>query len=98
MRAEQDITEAIKVLKRITARKGKRGVRIHQGSAEDAGQRIRALEGLCGDCSNLTTEFTFFDGKPRVMLRCAAMNSPIELFRRTPFGQEAQCKDFRPRE
>jgi hypothetical protein len=65
-------------------------------TAEENGQRIRALDGLCGDCAFLKVEIVEHKGRKRVALECFRNNSPVGLYRRTPLGEVAECSDFSP--
>ncbi len=92
------IHQAIKCI-RETQKSFKSHSRVHLETAEDNTHRLRALEnGICKKCDNLKLEFDFFDGHTRVSLRCNDSQSPLKLYRETPLGKEAKCKQFKTTE
>lgn len=87
-----DPKSAMRILRAHQARVGEPHNRIHKESMVDTVARMRALEGICGSCTNLVLEKTRdYVGKPAVQLRCLAKYSPLELYRNTKLGQEANC-------
>ena len=61
---------------------------------EDNINRLRALEGLCGQCVNLRLRFGRVDGKNVVDVLCNKNHNPVNLYDNTLMGQEAICADF----
>ncbi len=57
-------------------------------------QRLRALEGICGECSNVELQFDHNQGKDRVGIRCTVGYSPIVLYENTPLGGQASCDGY----
>lgn len=88
------IEEAFAILRnrQLTATKGH--ARVHQEAMEDNTERIRALEKLCGDCSNLSIKKFIQDGKKCVGLHCKTKRSPLDLIRRTELGEKPNCPNF----
>ena len=97
MESEKRISEAKRKIRNFNSRRERRGRRVHENVYEDNKDRLRALDGICGDCANFKLGFKHFDGKDRILLRCKKNNSPLQLYRDTPFGQLATCQDFTPR-
>jgi len=91
MEREQRIADAKEVLHRLLGRYSKPHSRIHDDAALDNVNRLRALEGLCGECANLKIGFARRDGKDRVALGCSKGCSPSALYGNTPLGEQASC-------
>mgnify|MGYP001206084617 CR=1 FL=1 len=84
------IEQAAAILRKSGSRVGKRGSRIHDDAAEDNVHRLRAIDGICGRCVNLS-----IDVQPgKVLLRCQKGRSQLDLYRGTPLGEQAQCDNF----
>lgn len=99
MEREADILKAKSRMRDLLSRRGiKRGIRIHQQAAEDTLQRLRSLEGICGNCENMRLEFFTADNKNMVEVHCCRGHKPLKLYADTLFGQEADCPDLVPRE
>lgn len=99
MEKEADILRAKATMRDLLSRRGvKRGVRIHQQAAEDTLQRLRSLEGICGNCQNMQLEFFRADDKDMVEVHCCKGHRPHRLYGDTPFGQKPDCPDFAPGE
>ncbi len=88
------ISRAISDLRSEAGKVGKRGARIHDRVLDVNLHRIRALEGICGNCDTLKIDFEIRDGHKRVILRCEKGLSPVDLYRNTDFGKEAKCSGF----
>lgn len=88
---KQELQQATHVLRKDMGGVGKRHSRIHDDTAGDNVQRLRAIGGVCGSCENLKIEFTHQDGRERVALKCLEGFSPLGLHRETEFGEEATC-------
>ena len=98
MEREQEIVAAKKVLRRFLSLKSKRhirGARIHRQAAEDNHNRLRALDGLCGQCVSLRLKFRRVDAKDVVAVLCNKQYSPLDLYDKTLMGQEAACYGFK---
>lgn len=93
METEKRVTQAKEVMRDLLARYTKRHHRIHGQTALDNVNRLRALEGLCGHCTNLELKFGRRDGKEIVTLGCARGHSPVGLYEST-FGENASCPDY----
>lgn len=65
---------------------------------EDNANRLRALNGICGQCEHLTTKFKKRDGKTRVILKCDAKKSPLALYQKTEIGELPDCPSYTPLE
>ncbi|MFH1863575.1 MAG: hypothetical protein ABIJ85_01505 [bacterium] len=91
METEQRIAAAKEVLHRLQGRYSKPHSRIHDDAALDNVNRLRALEGLCGECDSLKLGFPHRDGKDRVALGCSKGYSPSALYENTPLGEQASC-------
>ena len=94
MESEQQVSRAKGVLHHYLGLYWKRGSRIHDQAAEENAQRLRALEDLCGQCTNLELKFRRMDGKSVVKLRCNKGYDPLELYEKTPLGKPASCPGF----
>jgi len=94
MEREREVTQAKVVLRRFFGLRTKRHDRIHDQAAEDNADRLRALEGLCGQCKSLVINFGHRDGKDTVVLVCKKGYLPTALYANTLMGQEAFCNDF----
>lgn len=96
METEQQITAAKQVLRRLQARYTHPNARMHSPAAEDNVNRLRALEGLCGNCANLELRFSRRDGRDIVVVGCSKGDFSAALYERTPLGEEASCADHAP--
>jgi hypothetical protein len=94
MERAQEVTKAKQVVRSLITRFSKPGHRIHGDAAMDNANRLRALEGICGQCSNLGLRFGRKDGKSIVTLGCSAGHRPSAVYERTPLGEKAICKDY----
>ena len=96
METEQRIFAAKETVHRLLRRYSRPHHRIHEVAALDNVNRLRALEGLCGDggCANLKLEFVHRDGKDRVVLGCSEGYYPSVLYENTPLGEEASCDGY----
>ena len=95
MAVEIDPRTAMKILRGRQARIGDSHARMHDGAMADTVNRMRALEGICGSCTNLFIEVTRDRlGRETVQLRCRVEHSPLELYRATGLGQEPVCQGF----
>jgi hypothetical protein len=94
MERERQITRAKQVLRNLMGDFIKPHPRMHTEAAEDNVNRLRALEGICGSCSNLDPRFSHIHGRDRVVLNCTKKHIPLALYRETPMGEEAVCRDF----
>lgn len=97
METEQRIATAKEVLHRLQGRYSKPHSRIHDDAALDNANKLRALEGLCGGCTNLKLKFVHRDGKDRVFLGSRPGYSPLTLYENTPIGEEAFCNGYAKR-
>ena len=91
---DRQISKAKKVLRNLMGNYIKPHPRMHTDAAEDNVNRLRALEGICGSCSNLGIRISRIDGRDRVVLNCSKGHNPAVLYWKTPPGEEAVCKDF----
>lgn len=94
------VDEARSVIRRNQARPG----RPHHGDAgvrevsqDDNANRGRALDGLCGGCTNLLPEVKGEGKYAQVRLQCRANLSPLDLYRKTDLGQAADCPQYKER-
>ena len=94
MERDRQISRAKEVLRDLMARYAKPHQRIHKQAAEDNVNRLRALEGICGSCTNLGLEFLHIDAKDRVVLKCTKGHIPSVIYWKTPPGEEAVCRDL----
>jgi hypothetical protein len=96
METQKNIQSAQEVIRKMQSAAGKKGSRVHQESLETNTLKARALNGLCGNCLNLTLCFYGKSDSPysSVSLGCIRRHSPVEMYRNTPLGQEATCDDF----
>lgn len=94
METERRIVAAKEVVRQLFGRYGKPHHRIHENAAIDNVNRMRALEGLCGHCTNLELTFGLRDGKEIVVLSCSKGYFPIALYESTPYGEEASCDGY----
>lgn len=95
MPAGREVTpqEARSALRKIQIA-SRRNQRLHGNQQEKNVQQMRALEGLCGNCTNLKPLLSQASPNASVELRCSANLSPVNLYRNTPLGQEAICEKF----
>ena len=99
MEREADIFRAKARMRHLLSHKGvKRRMRFHQLAADNMMQRLRSLDGICGDCRNMQLEFFTAEGKKLVEVNCCRGHDPVELYAATPLGQEADCPDQSPRD
>ena len=94
METEQRIFVAKETVHRLLRCYSKPHSRIHDDAALDNVNRLRALEGLCGECANLKIGFARRDGKDRVALGCSKGFSPSALYGNTPPGEKASCVGY----
>ena len=94
MERDRQISKAKGVIRSLMGRYDKPHTRIHKQAAEDNVNRLRALEGICGRCTNLDLKFLHIDAKDRVVLKCTKGHIPSALYWKTPPGEEAVCKDL----
>lgn len=97
METEQRIAAAKETVHRLLRRYSKPHHRIHEVAALDNVNRLRALEGLCGECDNLELKFVRRDGKDRVVLGCSEGYYPSALYENTQLGEEASCDGYAKR-
>ncbi len=88
------VKEAKRVIRNIQSLVDKRHRRVHMDALEDNSNRLRAINGLCGDCVNLRAYKKFQQGKERISLHCEVFHNPMDLYRNTELGQKAECPDF----
>ncbi len=94
MAVEKDLKEAMDRLRKHQNHIGRRHNRFHIESMEETVYRMRALEGICGQCDNLLLLQTRDSiGKKTVKLICHAGHSPIDLYRTTDLGKVPFCPD-----
>ena len=99
MEREADIFRAKTIIRHLLSHRGiKRGMRFHQQAAEDTTHRLRSLEGICGNCTNMRLEFFKADRKQMVEVHCCRGHKPLNLYADTPYGQDADCPDQIPRD
>lgn len=99
MEREADILKAKSRMRDLLSRRGvKKGVRIHQQAADNMMQRLRSLDGICGDCKNMQLEFFTSEGKKLVDVLCLSGHDPVQVYANTPLGQQAECPDLIPRD
>jgi len=94
MEKDRQVSRAKEVLRSLMGNYLKPHPRMHTEAAEDNVNRLRALEGICGSCTNLDLIFPRIDGKERVVLNCKKGHIPVALYGNTPLGEKAVCKDF----
>lgn len=94
MESELQISKARKVIRSLFRQSQKHNARMHKYALEDNNDRLRALDGVCGQCVNLGLNFRSMDGKEVVRLLCRKDHNPMILYQQTPFGQPASCDDF----
>ena len=98
METEQRIAKAREVVSRQFGRFGNPHQGIHVGTAIDNHvSKMRALEGLCGHCTNLELTFGGGNGKEEVALGCTEKQFPSAVYENTPIGEEAFCRDHSKR-
>jgi hypothetical protein len=97
METEKSVTQAKEVVRDLFARYTKPHHRIHPDAALDNTNRLRALDGLCGKCSNLELTFGRKDGKKVVVVGCTKDHFPTALYEHTPLGGKAVCPDYQKR-
>ena len=88
-------SEALKILRGLQYAKSNKKSRIHHDSLFGNANRIRALEGLCGQCIHLQLSKEHFDGRQRVDINCSKGLSPVSLYANTPLGTNASCLSFK---
>jgi hypothetical protein len=89
-----DLQEALRILRTLQAEATRPHSRSHLGAQDDNALRIRAVKGICGQCSNLVLEGFLGDGKKRVRLRCQVGGSPLDLYRKTELGETPVCAGY----
>lgn len=97
MATEREIADAKEVLRSLQRQHTRRHGRVHDDAADDNANRLRALEGLCGECVKLKLYFDNKDGKDVVALGCRKRHSPLTLYRNTLPGVEASCDGYAER-
>lgn len=97
MESESRISRAKQLLRRFNFQRGKRGRRVHEYVYEDNGDRLRALDGICGHCRYLKLQFKHIDGKETAILFCKKNHNPLQLYQNTPLGHSANCPGFVPK-
>ena len=90
MASIQEVKEGLSVCRDFARSASKRGNRIHKDTLDDNKQRMRALEGICGDCPNLRIEYRRRLYR-EVIMRCEARQSPIIIYKNTDLGQVPNC-------
>jgi hypothetical protein len=94
MESEARIREARKVMRAFITRGTQRNGRVHDNAQDDTQNRMRALDGICGQCEFLQLYFDRQHGKEVVRLACNAGKSPLDLYRNTEMGQTATCDGY----
>lgn len=93
-RRSEMISEAKKRFRDFSFRGQKRRSRIHNNAKADTVDRMRALLGRCGECTNLDITLIHSYGKEVAALGCDAGNDPLALYQNTEIGEKAECEDF----
>jgi len=96
MAGEREVSAALSRLRALQSSASKRGAHTRDNARVMNVERIRALEGLCGNCVNLDLTYTKKDGKNVVQVGCKRGLNPQTLYMNTPLGQKAECPLFRP--
>lgn len=94
MEREISVSQAQKVIHNFLRLFHHRRSRIHDNAAADAVTRLKALEGICGSCSNVTLRQTHRDGKEVVVVGCRKGHSPLKLYEDVWMDEKANCIDF----
>lgn len=94
MATKSEVKRAKEICRQIQLAASKRHVRIHIESTDDNANRLRALEGICGDCQHLLIEPNLTGTRKGVGLRCTEGISPLNLFRDTELGEIPQCDSY----
>lgn len=97
METEQRIAAAKEVLHRFLGRYTHRHSRIHDETALENVNRLRALDGLCGECTSLKLQFDHNQGKDLVGVGCNKGYSPVVLYDNTLPGEQASCDGYAKR-
>jgi len=99
MATDNEVGRATHILRKAASQLGRRHSRQHCDGIERDELRERALEGLCGQCDALQVEIHSERGPNHegLSLRCTKGISPIDLYRRTPLGTDADCSGFQQR-
>lgn len=71
--------EALTILRNEQRKATKRHARVHVEAMRDNTQRIRAVEGQCGKCLNLSIKKFIQDGKKCVGLPAGQKDHPLTL-------------------
>lgn len=85
---------ALRTIMSAVGKHGGHSRRVHMQAMETMAHTDRALAGLCGHCGKCAIFLSRQDGKTLPVVLCAAGNSPIDLYRGTPLGEEASCNSF----
>src|SRR5579862_8148941 len=92
---QETIKEARSALRKLQNSVTKRNPHYHMENTDENTHRLRALEGLCGCCDNLSVSYSNDRrGRRLVALRCDAGLHPFQLYMRTPLGKEPDCPRF----
>jgi hypothetical protein len=67
---------------------------VNNDVAELNSARLRALNGLCGNCVYLTVFRKNQDNKVMASLDCGAHKDPVDLYMKTELGEKAECASF----
>ncbi len=87
-----NVSEALKILRKQQGRITRKGSRSHLEAEEEAVAKIRALEGICGQCSQINPKRVRLRmGRNGVRLRCRARQTPTFLYLDTPLGVIPNC-------
>ncbi len=90
-----EVEVAIGILRQSQFQIGKRHKRYHEETMSDNAIRLRALDGICGQCPNLEINILNLPGgRKGVSLHCQGGQSPVRLYRHTPQGIVPSCPEF----
>lgn len=91
MATEHQVREAMGILRKYSQTSSRRHSRAHSETLDENRHRLRALEGLCGECPNLNVEFQLGYIGRITKIRCAAGLSPLNLYKNTDLGVFPLC-------
>jgi len=97
MAKEWEVLVARSVLREFRRKINSKNVRVNRATLENNNYKLRALDGICGNCQNLGIQISDNGNFRGVSLSCIKRHNPIELYASTPLGETAKCSDVGPK-
>lgn len=89
------VEQAQRILRRNQLRATGRHTHVHKEAMAANAVGIRALEGICGQCSHLELQIKPSHRRQSLVeIRCSTGSSPLSLYQKTDLGKTPECFFF----